>query len=85
MENRKRTRDYKNDLIDRLKDFQYAWCYLKACFEDAIDHNDFSILQVGMNDISEALGDSISFQIFLIPDKVLTEMYKDIQQGIKDE
>ncbi len=49
-------RDYKEDLIAKLKDPEYAAAYLNACLEESYDANDMGIFQLAVRDVVEAHG-----------------------------
>lgn len=49
-------RSYKEDLIERLKDPEYASCYLNACLEESFEAKDMGIFQLAVRDVVEAHG-----------------------------
>jgi probable addiction module antidote protein len=49
-------RDYKEDLIEKLKDPEYAAAYLNACLEESFEAEDMGILQLAVRDVVEAHG-----------------------------
>ena len=52
----RRYRTYKEALIDRLKDTEYASIYLKACLEESFEAKDMGIFQLAVRDVVEASG-----------------------------
>lgn len=52
----KRYRNYKEDLIERLKDDEYAAAYLNACLEESFEAKDMGIFQLAVRDVVEAHG-----------------------------
>ena len=52
----RRYRTYKESLIDRLKDTEYASIYLKACLEESFEAKDIGIFQLAVRDVVEASG-----------------------------
>jgi len=49
-------RNYKEDLIEKLKDPEYAAAYLNACLEESYEANDMGIFQLAVRDVVEAHG-----------------------------
>jgi len=49
-------RNYKEDLIERLKDSEYAAAYLNACLEESFEAKDMGIFQLAVRDVVEAHG-----------------------------
>ena len=49
-------RNYKQYLIDSLKDSEEASSYLKATLDEALEANDMSIFQLAIRDVVEAQG-----------------------------
>ncbi len=49
-------RDYKEDLIEKLKDPEYATAYLNACLEESYEANEMRVFQLAVRDIVEAHG-----------------------------
>lgn len=49
-------RHYKEDLIEKLKDPEYAAAYLNACLEESFEANDMGIFQLAVRDVVEAHG-----------------------------
>lgn len=49
-------RNYKEYLIESLKDPEEASAYLKACLEEALEANEMSIFQLAVRDVVEAQG-----------------------------
>jgi probable addiction module antidote protein len=49
-------RNYKEDLIERLKDPEYAAAYLNACLEESFEAKDMGIFQLAVRDVVEAHG-----------------------------
>ncbi len=49
-------RNYKEDLIEKLKDSEYAAAYLNACLEESSEANDMGIFQLAVRDVVEAHG-----------------------------
>lgn len=52
----RRYRTYKEHLIEKLKDPEYASAYLNACLEESFDAKDMGIFQLAVRDIVEARG-----------------------------
>ena len=52
----KRYRKYKESLLERLKDPEYASIYLKACLEESFEAKDMGIFQLAVRDVVEASG-----------------------------
>lgn len=52
----KRYRKYKEDLIERLKDPEYASIYLTACLEESFEAKDMGVFQLAVRDVVEASG-----------------------------
>ena len=52
----RRYRTYKESLIERLKDPEYASSYLKACLEESFEAKDVGIFQLAVRDVVEASG-----------------------------
>lgn len=48
-------RSYQKYLIESLKDPEEATGYLKACFDEAIETDDFRIFQAALRNVVEAL------------------------------
>jgi DNA-binding phage protein len=55
-EKMRKYRSYKEDLIERLKDPEYASCYLNACLEESFEAKDMGIFQLAVRDVVEAHG-----------------------------
>lgn len=49
-------RNYKEDLIEKLKDPEYAAAYLNACLEESFEAKDMGIFQLAVRDVVEAHG-----------------------------
>ena len=49
-------RSYKGDLIEKLKDPEYAAAYLNACLEESFEAKDMGIFQLAVRDVVEAHG-----------------------------
>lgn len=49
-------RNYKEALIAKLKDPEYAAAYLNACLEESFESNDMGIFQLAVRDVVEAHG-----------------------------
>lgn len=47
---------YKEHLIEKLKDPEYAAAYLEACLEESIEADDMGILMLAIRDVVEAHG-----------------------------
>jgi probable addiction module antidote protein len=54
--NMRKYRNYKEDLIEKLKDPEYAAAYLNACLEESYDAGDMGIFQLAVRDVVEAHG-----------------------------
>ncbi len=52
----KKYRTYKESLIERLKDKEYASIYLNACLEESFEAKDMGIFQLAVRDVVEASG-----------------------------
>lgn len=52
----KRYRSYKEHLIEKLKDSEYASAYLNACLEESFEAKDMGIFQLAVRDVVEAHG-----------------------------
>lgn len=52
----RKPRNHKEQLIERLKDPEYASAYLKACLEESFDANDIGIFQLAIHYVVEAHG-----------------------------
>lgn len=52
----KRYRSYKEHLIEKLKDSEYAAAYLNACLEESFEAKDMGIFQLAVRDVVEANG-----------------------------
>jgi len=52
----KRYRSYKEHLIEKLKDANYASAYLNACLEESFETKDMGIFQLAVRDVVEAHG-----------------------------
>lgn len=52
----KRYRNYKEHLIEKLKDPEYASEYLNAALEEAFENNDPGTFQLAVRDVVEARG-----------------------------
>jgi probable addiction module antidote protein len=48
--------NYKEHLIEKLKDPEYAAAYLEACLEESIEADDMGILMLAIRDVVEAHG-----------------------------
>lgn len=49
-------KSYKEHLIEKLKDPEYASAYLKACLEESFEAKDMGIFQLAVRDVVEASG-----------------------------
>lgn len=49
-------RNYKEDLIEKLKDPEYAAAYLNASLEESFEAEDMGIFQLAVRDVVEAHG-----------------------------
>jgi probable addiction module antidote protein len=49
-------RNYKEHLIEKLKDPEYASAYLNACLEESFEAKDMGIFQLAVRDVVEAHG-----------------------------
>jgi len=49
-------RSYKENLIKKLKDPEYASAYLSACLEESFEAKDMGIFQLAVRDVVEAHG-----------------------------
>ena len=49
-------RSYKEQLIESLKDPEYASSYLKACLEESFETNDIGVFQLAIRNVVEAHG-----------------------------
>ena len=47
---------YKEHLIEKLKDPEYAAAYLEACLEESFEADDMGILMLAIRDVVEAHG-----------------------------
>lgn len=47
----KKNRSYQDYLIESLKDPEEASAYLKACLDEAIETNEFSIIQSALRNV----------------------------------
>lgn len=52
----KKYRSHQEYLIESLKDPEEASAYLKACLDEAIETNEFSIFQLALRNVVEAQG-----------------------------
>lgn len=52
----KKYRDYKEHLIEKLKDTEYASAYLNACLEESFETNNMGVFQLAVRDVVEAHG-----------------------------
>jgi probable addiction module antidote protein len=52
----KRYKSYKEHLIEKLKDSEYASAYLNACLEEGFQAKDMGIFQLAVRDVVEANG-----------------------------
>lgn len=52
----KQYRSYKESLIEKLKDAEYASAYLNACLEESFEAKDMGIFQLAVRDVVEAHG-----------------------------
>jgi probable addiction module antidote protein len=52
----RRYRNYKEHLIEKLKDAEYASAYLNACLEESFDAKNMGIFQLAVRDVVEAHG-----------------------------
>src|SRR5262245_30382984 len=52
----KRYRNYKEHLIEKLKDTEYASAYLNACLEESFETKNMGIFQLAVRDVVEAHG-----------------------------
>jgi probable addiction module antidote protein len=52
----KKSRSYKEHLIEKLKDPEYASAYLNACLEESFEAKDMGIFQLAVRDVVEAHG-----------------------------
>ena len=57
----KRYRSYKEHLIEKLKDSEYASAYLNACFEESFEAKNIGIFQLAVRDVVEANGEGPKF------------------------
>lgn len=49
-------RSYKESLIEKLKDNEYASAYLSACLEESFESKNMGIFQLAVRDVVEAHG-----------------------------
>ncbi len=47
-------RNYKEHLIEKLKDPEYASAYLNACLEESFETKNMGIFQLAVRDVVEA-------------------------------
>ena len=47
-------RNYKENLIEKLKDPEYTAAYLNACLEESVEAKDMGIFQLALCDVVEA-------------------------------
>lgn len=52
----KKYKNYKEHLIEKLKDPEYASAYLNACLEESFESRDMGIFQLAVRDVVEAHG-----------------------------
>ena len=52
----RRLKNYKEELIERLKDPEYASAYLKACLDESFETNDIGVFQLAVRYVVEAHG-----------------------------
>jgi probable addiction module antidote protein len=52
----RRYRSYKEHLIEKLKNPEYASAYLNACLEESFEARDMGIFQLAVRDVVEAHG-----------------------------
>lgn len=52
----KKYRNYKEHLIEKLKDPEYASAYLNACLEESFETKNMGIFQLAVRDVVEAHG-----------------------------
>lgn len=52
----KKYRNYKEHLIEKLKDPEYASAYLNACLEESFETKNMGIFQLAVRDVVEAYG-----------------------------
>lgn len=52
----KNYKNYKNHLIEKLKDPDYASAYLNACLAESFETKDMGIFQLAVRDVVEAHG-----------------------------
>jgi probable addiction module antidote protein len=51
-----KNKNYKDHLIEKIKDPVYASIYLNACLEESFDAKDMGIFQLAVRDVVEASG-----------------------------
>ena len=52
----RKLRSHKEQLIERLKDPEYASAYLKACLDESFEINDIGVFQLAVRYVVEAHG-----------------------------
>lgn len=52
----KRYKSYKEHLIEKLKDAEYASAYLNACLEESFETKNMGVFQLAVRDVVEAHG-----------------------------
>ena len=52
----RKLRSHKEQLIERLKDHEYASAYLEACLDESFEVNDIGIFQLAIRYVVEAHG-----------------------------
>jgi probable addiction module antidote protein len=52
----RKLRSHKEQLIERLKDPEYASAYLKACLDESFETNDIGVFQLAVRNVVEAHG-----------------------------
>ena len=52
----RKLRSHKEQLIERLKDPEYASAYLKACLDESFDTKDMGVFQLAIRNVVEAHG-----------------------------
>lgn len=52
----RRYKNYKEHLIEKLKDVEYASAYLNACLEESFETKNMGVFQLAVRDVVEAHG-----------------------------
>lgn len=52
----RKLRSHKEQLVERLKDPEYASAYLKACLDESFETNDIGVFQLAVRNVVEAHG-----------------------------